>query len=152
MKRIVLLVVLLLGVFYTHAQKQDKIVFNNSTIKLDGELNEPIWTQLDVHDDFIDYMPNNGSVATKQTVVKMFHNGKKLYISAVYHDTTNKVQIGSLKRDDIGNSGANSDSFVIVIDTYNQQQSGYFFIVNMGGTLVDALVSRKGDGYWLSRS
>ncbi|WP_272151278.1 DUF5916 domain-containing protein [Tenacibaculum aiptasiae] len=152
MKRIVLFMLLLLGVFNTQAQKQDRIVFSNTTIKLDGELNEPIWEQLDVHGNFIDYMPKNGSVAAKQMKVKMFHNGKKLYISAIYYDVTDKIQIGSLKRDDIANSGGNSDSFAIIIDTYNQQQSGYFFIVNMGGALIDALVSRKGDGYWISRS
>ena len=58
----------------------------------------------------------------------------------------------SLKRDDIGNSGGNSDSFAMIIDTYNQQQSGYFFIVNMGGALIDALLSRNGDGFRVSTS
>ena len=142
---------LLFGVHYAQAQT-DKIIFNKSAIKLDGELNEPIWNQLKKHGDFIDYMPENGSRASKKTHVKMFHNGKSLYISAVYHDIVNEIQIGSLKRDDIGGSGANSDSFAIMIDTYNQKQSGYFFIVNMRGALIDALIARNGDGYKVSTS
>ena len=151
MKRIVFYIILLSGVFYTQAQT-DKIVFRNSTINLDGKLNESIWNDLIPEGEFLNYIPNNGDLADHKTVVKMFHNGKNLYISAVYHDTTPDVQIGSLKRDDIGSAGGNSDSFALLIDTYNQQQSGYFFIVNMGGALIDALVARSGDGFRISTS
>jgi len=151
MKRIVFYIILLSGVFYTQAQT-DKIVFSNSNIKLDGKLNESIWKDLIPEGGFLNYIPNNGDLADNKTEVKMFHNGKNLYISAVYNDTTPDVQIGSLKRDDIGSAGGNSDSFALLIDTYNQQQSGYFFIVNMGGALIDALVARNGDGFRISTS
>ncbi|PCI31194.1 MAG: hypothetical protein COB60_12500 [Flavobacteriaceae bacterium] len=151
MRRIIFVLVLFSWVFTTQAQT-DKIIFNDSTIQLDGELNEPIWSALDPQSGFIKYIPDNGALAANKTEVKVFHNGKNLYISAVYYDTTSAVQIGSLKRDDIRSSGGNSDSFTIVIDTYNQQQSGYFFCVNMGGALIDALVYRSGDGFWISRS
>lgn len=142
---------MLLGSCYTQAQT-DKIVFNDSNIKLDGKLNEPLWDELTSQSGFLNYIPNNGDLAANKTEVKMFHNGKNLYISAVYYDTTPDVQIGSLKRDDIGNSGGNSDSFAMIVDTYNQQQSGYFFIVNMGGALIDALVARNGNGFSVSTS
>jgi len=155
MKRIVFLLMSVLGMLYAQAQSEldsSKIVFSNSSIQLDGELNEPIWSDLIPEGGFLNYMPNNGDLATHKTEVKMFHNGKNLYISAVYHDTTPDIQIGSLKRDHIGASGADSDSFAIILDTYNQQQSGYFFIVNMGGALIDALLSRNGYGFWVSTS
>ena len=150
MKRIFFLI--LLSVVFSLKAQTDKIVFSNSSIKLDGKLDEPIWKQLSVHSDFINYMPKSGGKALKKTNVKIFHNGKNLYISAVYHDTTDKIQIGSLKRDDIGSSGGNSDSFAMIIDPYNQQQAGYFFIVNMRGALIDALVAREGEGYRVSTS
>ncbi len=151
MKKYIFLLLLLSGSFYAQAQTP-KIAFSNSTIKLDGELNESIWDELVPEGGFLNYIPNNGDVAANKTEVKMFQDGKKLYISAVYHDPSSDVQLGSLKRDDIGNSGGSSDSFAIIIDTYNQQQSGYFFIVNMGGALIDALVSRNGDGFRISTS
>jgi hypothetical protein len=146
---------LVFAMFQVQAQSEldsGKIVFNNSSIQLDGELNEPIWKNLIPEGGFLNYIPNNGDLASNKTEVKMFHNGKNLFISAVYHDTTSDVQIGSLKRDDIGTTGADSDSFAIIIDTYNQQQSGYFFIVNMGGALIDALIARRGDGFGVSTS
>lgn len=155
MKKVVFFLMLFFEVFYIQAQSKvetSKIIFSDSDIQLDGKLDEPIWNKLIPEGEFLNYIPNNGDLASNETEVKMFHNGKKLYISAVYQDITNDVQIGSLKRDDIGTSGADSDSFAIILDTYNQQQSGYFFIVNMGGALVDALVSRNGDGFKVSTS
>ena len=151
MKRIVFLILVCITVANTQAQT-DKITFNNSIIKLDGQLTESVWANLSPEGGFLNYIPNNGDVAINKTEVKMFHNGKNLYISAVYYDTTSDVQIGSLKRDDIGASGGNSDSFALIIDTFNQQQLGYFFIVNMGGALIDALISREGDGFNVSTS
>lgn len=155
MKRIVILILLTFVMFYVQAQSElesSKIVFSNSNIQLDGELNEPIWNNLIPEGEFLNYIPNNGDLASNKTEVKMFHNGNSLYISAIYYDTVTNVQIGSLKRDDIGTSGADSDSFSIILDTYNQQQAGYFFIVNMGGALIDALVARRGDGFRISTS
>ena len=151
MRRIVFLILLFIRVSTIQAQT-DKIVFKNSTIKLDGQLNESVWSNLVPEGEFLNYIPNNGTLAANKTEVKMFHNGTNLYISAVYQDTNPDVQIGSLKRDDIGASGGSSDSFALIIDTYNQQQLGYFFIVNMGGALIDALVSREGDGFNISTS
>ncbi|PKG43758.1 DUF5916 domain-containing protein [Psychroflexus sp. MES1-P1E] len=155
MKRIVILILLFFVILHVQAQSElesSKIVFSNSSIQLDGELNEPIWGDLIPEGGFLNYIPNNGDLASNKTEVKMFHNGKNLFISAVYYDTVPDVQIGSLKRDDIGTSGADSDSFSIILDTYNQQQSGYFFIVNMGGALIDALVARRGDGFRINTS
>ena len=114
MKRIVICVLLLSGFFYTQAQT-NKIVFSNSAIKLDGKLDEAIWKNIIPEGNFLNYIPNNGILANRQTEVKIFHNGENLYIGAVYHDTTSEVQIGSLKRDDIGNAGGNSDSFAVII-------------------------------------
>ncbi|MGK0446439.1 MAG: hypothetical protein ACJA2M_000208 [Polaribacter sp.] len=155
MKRIVILILLVFVILHVQAQSElesSKIVFSNSSIQLDGELNEPIWGDLIPEGGFFNYIPNNGDLASNKTEVKMFHNGKNLFISAVYYDTVPDVQIGSLKRDDIGPSGADSDSFSIILDTYNQQQSGYFFIVNMAGALIDALVARRGDGFRINTS
>lgn len=129
-----------------------RIIYSNTSIDLDGELNESIWDTLIPEKDFKNHIPNNGSLAPNTTAVKMFHNGEKLYISAVYTDVSPTVQIGSLKRDHIGVSGAESDSFAIIIDTYQQQQSGFFFIVNMGGTLIDALVARNRDRFSVNTS
>ncbi len=155
MKRIIILLGLILITLQIQGQSElekGRIIFNDTKIELDGQLNEPIWNELIPEGGFFNYVPNNGVTASNTTEVKMFHNGKNLYIGAVYHDSIPRVQIGSLKRDHIRVTGGESDSFAIMIDTYNQQQSGFFFIVNMGGALVDALLARRGDGFRVSTS
>lgn len=76
MKRVVFLLVLVFGIFRIQAQSElesGKIVFNNSDIQLDGELNERVWKNLIPDGGFLNYMPNNGDLATHKTEVKMFH-------------------------------------------------------------------------------
>ncbi|WP_062058261.1 DUF5916 domain-containing protein [Aquimarina longa] len=150
MKKILLIFCSLLAV-YSNAQTE-AITFNDSKIVIDGRLDESIWNKLPTRSDFSNYYPKNTGTATQQTTVRLFHNGTHLYISAVYQDTTPVVQLGSLKRDDISNSVAASDAFIIVIDTYNQQQNGYYFATNMGSTQSDALIERTDDGFLINRS
>lgn len=81
MKRIGILLVSVFVIFHVQAQSglgKGKIVFNNSSIQLDGELNESVWNTLVPEGGFLNYIPNNGDLASNTTEVKMFHNGKKI--------------------------------------------------------------------------
>ncbi|MDC8004254.1 DUF5916 domain-containing protein [Aureisphaera galaxeae] len=132
------------------AQTPLEIKFVNETIEVDGKLEESVWETLPVYTNFHNYLPTDEGLAENQTEVRLFHNGEQLVISAIYNDTTSKVQLSSLKRDDIGNSVAESETFIFIMDTQLQQQSAYYFAVNMGGTQVDGLVERINEGFTLS--
>ncbi|WP_299519153.1 DUF5916 domain-containing protein [Winogradskyella sp.] len=131
-------------------QESLEIKFIEQSINVDGELNEDVWNQLPTYTNFHNYLPVDIGLAKNQTEVKLFHNGEYLFISAVYRDTTNKVQLSSLKRDDIANTVAESETFVFIMDTQLQQQSAYYFAVNMGGAQVDGLIERINEGFSLS--
>lgn len=125
------------------------IQFKNIAIEVDGELNEEVWKTIPIHTNFHNLLPTDEGLAKNQTEVKIYHDGEFLYIGAVYHDTTSKQQVSSLKRDvSIGLS----DAFVMVLDTQYQQQNGNLFAVNTYGTQVDALVERNETGYGLNFS
>ena len=125
------------------------IEYVNSKIKIDGNLNESTWSQLDNYTNFHNLLPTDIGLAKNQTSVKIFHDGEFIYVGAVYNDTTDRRQVSSLKRDvSIGIS----DAFVIVFDTQNQQQNGNLFAVNAYGTQVDALVEKVNTGYGLNFS
>ena len=77
-------------------------------------LNEEVWKSIPIHTNFHNLLPTDEGLAENQTEVKIFHNGEYLFVGAVYHDTTAKQQVSSLKRDvSIGIS----DAFVMVLDT-----------------------------------
>ena len=147
MKQLLVLITICFGL-NVHAQ-DSKIKFIDTKIEVDGNLEESVWQQLPNHTGFYNYAPNDEGLAEQQTEVKLFHDGENLYIGLVYHDTEERSQVGSLKRDvPIGLS----DGFAMVLDTQNQEQNAYYFSVNAYGTLIDGLVERIGAGYDFSTS
>ncbi len=148
--KFVLLLVMLFSSATIWAQQSLEIKFVNQEIMVDGKLDETIWDSLPMYSGFHNYLPTDEGLAQNQTELKLFHNGEFLFVSAIYNDTTSEVQLSSLKRDDIGNSVAESETFVFIMDTQLQQQSAYYFAVNMGATQVDGLVERVNEGFSLS--
>ena len=148
-----ILVFLLFFVFgWTLNAQQNTIHFKNETIKIDGKLDESVWKALPKYSNFNNFYPDDVGKAKNETEVKLFHNGTYLYISAIYHDTTEISMISSLKRDDFGGIIINSDNFQVVIDTYNKKSNGYFFSVNTSNTQLDGLVSFSEAGYNMNES
>jgi hypothetical protein len=125
------------------------IKFVETIVEIDGNFTEPVWKDLPEYTGFYNYLPTDIGLAKNQTSVKLFHNGTYLYVRAIYNDTTPKTQVGTLKRDV---SIAFSDAFVLILDTQNQEQNGYFFAVNALGNQTDGLVGRSNSGYNLSFS
>lgn len=125
------------------------IPYIDTTVVIDGKIEEDVWEQLPEITNFYNYLPTDVGLAENQTVVKLFHNGHYLFVSAVYNDTTENTRVSTLKRDV---SISLSDAFVMVLDTQNQQQNGYLFAVNALGNQTDGLVGRESEGYRLSFS
>lgn len=144
----VALIFLLLWSVISYSQ-DSSIQFRDINVEIDGSLNEEVWKSIPIHTNFHNLLPTDEGLAENQTEVKIFHNGEYLFVGAVYHDTTAKQQVSSLKRDvSIGIS----DAFIMVLDTQHQQQNGNLFAVNTYGTQVDALVERNETGYGLNFS
>lgn len=147
MKHFLSLLLLFIG-FCTSAQESN-IPYIDTKINVDGTFLEPVWEQLEAYTGFYNYLPTDIGLAKQQTSVKLFHNGEYLYVRAIYKDTTSRTQVSTLKRDV---SIFYSDAFVMVLDTQNQEQNGYFFAVNALGNQTDGLVGRSNSGYNLSFS
>jgi len=144
------LIALLFTQQHSIAQVLD-IPYKVAEVNVDGLLNEDIWDDLPVHTNFHNYQPSDEGLAEEQTEVKLFHDGEHIYVASTYFDYTNS-RVGSLKRDDTGNSIGQSDGFVMIFDSQNSEQSAFYFAVNARNTQMDALVERRGDSYDLNRS
>ncbi len=140
---------LLLFSFISAYAQKPTVKFVDTNISIDGKFDEAVWQELPEYTNFYNYLPTDVGLAKNQTSVKIFHNGEYLYVSATYFDTTEKTQVSTLKRD---TSIFLSDSFIMILDTQNQEQNGYFFAVNSLGNQTDGLVSRVSDSYNLSFS
>ena len=141
---------LVLSLFFTVVYAQESTIkYVDTKIKIDGKFDEPVWNQLPEYTGFYNYAPTDVGLADNQTSVKIFHNKEYLYVRAIYNDSTEKTQVSTLKRD---TSIFLSDAFVMILDTQNQEQNGYFFAVNSLGNQTEGLVGRNGENYDLSFS
>tara|TARA_B100001758_G_scaffold17754_1_gene12653 strand:+ start:4154 stop:6136 length:1983 start_codon:yes stop_codon:yes gene_type:complete len=76
------------------------------------------------------------------------YSEETFYVSVVCYDSDpNKIVITDTRRDAPLN---NTDSFMFVLDTYQDQQNGFVFGTNAGGIEYDAQVSGGGEGMSIS--
>lgn len=140
----------ILSLVFTVAYAQKSTIsYVDTKIKIDGKFDESVWSQLPEYTGFYNYAPTDIGLAENQTSVKIFHNKEYLYVRAIYNDSTEKTQVSTLKRD---TSIFLSDAFVMILDTQNQEQNGYFFGVNSLGNQTEGLVGRSGENYDLNFS
>ena len=116
---------------------------------IDGHIiNDPAWQSLLEVNTFIQKSPDEGEAVTEKTVVKVMYSTDVLYIAAVcYDESPEKIVIIDTRRDAPLN---NTDSFMFILDTFQDQQNGYVFGTNAGGIEYDAQVSKGGEGMSIS--
>ena len=116
---------------------------------IDGEvINDEAWEGISAIKTFIQKSPDEGTPSTEQTIVKIMYSEETFYVSVVCYDSDpNKIVITDTRRDAPLN---NTDSFMFVLDTYQDQQNGFVFGTNAGGIEYDAQVSGGGEGMSIS--
>jgi hypothetical protein len=120
-------------------------------IVLDGRLDEGPWTRAVPATGFVQVDPDNGQPATEETEVRIVFNGRSLYMGVTCLDSEPDRWIGYQRRRDEFLPA--DDRFMWTIDTFNNQQTGYFFEMNPSGLMGDALRgqgfnNRQWDGIW----
>jgi hypothetical protein len=124
-------------------------------IVLDGRLDEEVWSRALPARDFIQQDPDNGKPATERTEVRILFTSTALYMGVTAHDSEPDQWLGyHRRRDDFLQS---DDRFMWNIDTFNNQQTGYFFEMNPSGLMGDALRganfnNRQWDGIWTGKA
>jgi len=111
-------------------------------IELDGHVNESVWMATDSITDFYQSQPNPGHLPTERTVVRLLYDQDFLYVSAILYDSEpDKIIIESLEQDFDSQS---SDAFAIMLDTFNDNKSGYAFLFNPAGAIKDMYINNDG--------
>lgn len=124
-------------------------------IVLDGVLDEPVWTRAQPSGEFIMQDPVLGGDPTEKTDIRIVYNRDHLYIGATLYDSEpDKLKGNTRKRDEFLSA---DDRFMWTMDTFLNQQTGYFFEMNPSGLMADALMgpggtnAREWDGIWNAR-
>lgn len=124
-------------------------------LTLDGLLDEAFWQRAVPASDFLMQEPTVGGTPTERTEVRILFDSDNLYMGVTNFDSEpHRLMGNTMKRDDFLSA---DDRFMWTIDTFLDQQTGYFFEMNPSGLMADAVMgpgggtNREWDGIWDAR-
>ncbi len=121
------------------AARSAVVTTTTETITLDGVMDEPIWRTAPTIGDLVQRQPLPGRPATERTDVTLLSDGNVLYVGVVAHDAEPRRVIGTQMARDA--SLASDDRIEILLDTFQDHRSAFYFATNPSGALVDGLVA-----------
>lgn len=141
-------------IFANPGSKKVTALYIKSKIVIDGNLDEPEWTQAQPAKDFIQTDPSMGEPATEPTEVRVLYDDKNLYIGVYCFDSAGDKEliITDMRRDF---RPRDNDHFSMVFDTFDDNRNGFIFGTNPSGAQRDGQVGGDGaqisfdwDGIW----
>src|SRR6476661_3432435 len=106
--------------------------------KLDGALDDPIWSSAIPVTDFRQREPKEGEPATEKTEVRILYTRRAVYFGIHCYDSTPSRIVATELRRDV--SQDLDDHFEILIDSNHDRRGAYVFQVNPLGTQMDGLI------------
>ncbi|PYP92747.1 MAG: hypothetical protein DMG65_02830 [Candidatus Angelobacter sp. Gp1-AA117] len=127
----------------------------SSSITLDGKLDEPAWRDAPVI-RLVQQAPHPGGETPYITEVRVLVGSDAIYFGILCHDPhPEAIAMHTMVRD---GDQSGDDTIAIVLDTYGDRRTGYYFQVNAAGARVDGLIdnpqsaSLDWDGIWDART
>lgn len=126
-------------------------------VDIDGLLDDPPWQAAQFQGQFTQREPEEGAPASEKTEVGFLYDENNLYIGVRCYDSEpDKIIAREMRRDAIVDD---DDYFELVLDTYHDYRSGYYFITNPHGVKREAVLANEGrdynpawDGVWLCKA
>ncbi len=113
--------------------------------ELDGNiLDDPAWATAPVITGFWQTTPSEGAPASELTEVRLVYTSTTLYVGVMAYDRTpGEIIVADSRRD---SSLSDTDSFLILFDTYRDRQNGFVFGTSPAGLQYDGQVANEGGG------
>jgi len=111
-----------------------KAIRLNSALSIDGKLAETVYQFPAATNSFTQRQPQEGKPASEKTDVWVFYDNDAIYFCAKMYDSRPDSIMSLLGRRD---NFQNSDYFAVAIDPYHDKQTGYFFVINPLGSILD---------------
>ena len=126
-----------------------QITFLEESPVIDGNIiGEKLWDKVPVIENLRQIKPDYGLPASEKTSIRVAYTNKNFYVAVVCYDKApDKIVISDSRRDADLND---EDSFLFILDTYNDQQNGFLFGTNASGMEYDAQINNEGEGNFSS--
>ena len=113
------------------------------SVEIDGELTEPDWEKAIPFGDFIQFEPDDGTLMTQTTEVRILYDDRHIYFGIVCMEPDpSKLIANKMRRDAML---WDNDNVFVMLDTYNDRRSGFFFRVNPLSAREDVAIMESGD-------
>jgi hypothetical protein len=139
-----------------NAQPEIKAIFTASPPVFDGLVNEAAWQNAAKIDELYQREPKPGDAVSEKTEFYFLYDQNNLYVGIHCFDDPEGITAKELARDV---SLGDDDRVQILLDTYLDGRSGYWFQIGPRGSIGDALVNENGkdfnkswDGLWDGRA
>ena len=120
----------------------EKIPKIDSPPKIDGKLDDAVWKTAFRMTNFKTFEPDYSKEPKEKTEAFMMYDSENFYFGfRCYDKEPKKIKASITKRDNMFD-----DDFIgVIIDTFNDKQSGYGFIVNPFGIQGDGMMDIQGN-------
>ncbi len=111
--------------------------------KIDGNFEDKAWTTIEWEGDFTQHEPNNGDTPSQKTFFKILYDDNNIYVAIKLMDTEADKITKRLSRRDAWDG----DKAGIHIDSYNDKQTAFTFVVNAAGVKNDGIFTLDGSNF-----
>ncbi|HAA75552.1 TPA: hypothetical protein DCE37_10555 [Candidatus Latescibacteria bacterium] len=113
--------------------------------RVDGRLDDAVWQQAVPVDGFIQRDPDYWMPSTERTVARILYDDEQVYFSFECFMSEHYQMVANNMRRDSEIWG--DDNVQLLLDTYNDRQTGFFFFINPLGAQRDLMLSNEGRSY-----
>jgi Domain of unknown function (DUF5916)/Carbohydrate family 9 binding domain-like len=147
------MILALLGAFQIAAAGSAPTVYNareghtavrapsrSDAITVDGNLTEPVWRHAAVLTGFSEYAPVDQRPSPDSTEVMVWYSRDAIYFGIRAYEPHGSVRATLAERDNV----SNDDNTEILLDTYNERNRAFVFVVNPLGIQADGIKNEQG--------
>lgn len=148
--------IFLVGLSFAPAQPFVKAVRISTPPEIDGYVNEAVWNEAFLVNEFYQREPVEGAPVSERTEMLICYDANNIYFGIRCWDDPKKITAKEMARDV---SLGKDDRVQIILDTYLDHRNGYWFQIGPRGSIGDAIVSENGavlnkqwDGLWTGKA
>lgn len=114
------------------------------SIEIDGDLTESDWQKAEPIKRFVQIEPHEGEVSSEPMEVRILYDDENIYFGFICYDSDMSKLVANEMRRDARDIHENDNVFLL-LDTYNDKRSGFFFRANALGAIQDRAITNNGD-------
>ena len=114
------------------------------SVEIDGDLTEEDWKHAETINRFVQIEPYEGEIGSESMEVKVLYDNENIYFGFTCFDSEiSKLVANEMRRD--SRDLHDNDTVFLILDTYDDKRSGFFFRINALGAIQDRAVTNSGD-------